>query len=129
MLKDQKNSRIQGNVGLGVAISYFCICGYNVSIPLTDSQDYDLIVEIDNILSRVQVKTTYSKTPYGIFTATLKTSGGNKSGYNIKNFNPDNVNYLFILTEDNDQYFIPCNPNIPKTSINLDKKYNKFKVN
>lgn len=39
-----------------MAIAYFSTNGYTVSIPLNDTQDYDLVVEKDNILQTVQVK-------------------------------------------------------------------------
>lgn len=35
----------KGNSGLGIAIAYFTTHGYTVSIPLNDTQDYDLVVE------------------------------------------------------------------------------------
>ena len=41
-----------GNTGLGVAIAYYISNWYIVSIPLNDTQDYDLIVEKDNKLSQ-----------------------------------------------------------------------------
>ena len=46
-----QNSLKQGNAGLGKAIAYFTINGYGVCIPLTDSEDWDLIVSKNNILS------------------------------------------------------------------------------
>jgi hypothetical protein len=39
------NSKKQGYLGLGVAIGWFCQNGYVVNIPLTDSQEYDLVVD------------------------------------------------------------------------------------
>jgi hypothetical protein len=53
-----QNSLKQGNAGLGKAIAYFTFNGYGVCIPLTDSEDWDLIVSKDNILYKVQVKTS-----------------------------------------------------------------------
>ena len=35
----------KGNTGLGMAIAYFVANGYVVSIPLNDTQDYDLVIE------------------------------------------------------------------------------------
>ena len=56
MLFDKcKNTKQQGNVGLGVAIGHFTLNGYIVSVPLNDSQDYDLIVDC-RTLYKVQVK-------------------------------------------------------------------------
>ena len=42
-------------------ITYFGINGYTVSIPLNDTQWYDLIVEKDDIIQTVQCKFTASK--------------------------------------------------------------------
>ena len=42
----------KGNSGLGIAIAYYSTNGYIVSIPLNDTQNYDLVVEKDNILKR-----------------------------------------------------------------------------
>ena len=35
----------KGNSSLGIAIAYYASNGYIVSIPLNDTQDYNLIVE------------------------------------------------------------------------------------
>ena len=51
-----KNSKKQGDAGLGQAIAYFTMLGYDIALPLTDSADWDLIVEMDDLLKRVQVK-------------------------------------------------------------------------
>jgi len=42
-----------GNTSLGIAISYFCSQGCTVSVPLNDTQDYNLVVDIQNKLFRV----------------------------------------------------------------------------
>ena len=39
----------KGNSALGIAIAYFSTNGYVVSIPLNDTQDYDLIVDLLSI--------------------------------------------------------------------------------
>ena len=49
-MRKYKNSKKQGDAGLGIAIEYFTTKGYCVCIPLTDSQEYDLVVEIQNKL-------------------------------------------------------------------------------
>ena len=41
--------------------------GYTVSILLNDTQDYDLIVDINGLLKKVQVKGTLFRTKYGIY--------------------------------------------------------------
>lgn len=127
MLK-QKNSKIQGNVGVGSAIAYFTEKGYGVSIPLTDSLDYDLIVDKDGTIDRVQVKTTSYKSKYGIYTINLSVKGGNQSFNTIKKFDNTKVDSLFVLTEDNEKYFIPSKSIDAKGNLNLGQKYSQYKI-
>lgn len=51
-LNEHKNSKKQGDAGLGEAIAYFTRLGYTVQLPLTDSQDYALVVDIDGNIIR-----------------------------------------------------------------------------
>jgi hypothetical protein len=43
----------KGRAGISMAIAYFGANGYTVSIPLNDTQWYDLIVEKDGIFQTV----------------------------------------------------------------------------
>lgn len=61
-----------------MAIAYFSTNGYIVSIPLNDTQDYDLIVEKDNLLQKVQVKSTGCIGKGGNYQVSLKSCGGTK---------------------------------------------------
>lgn len=81
------NPRKQGNAGLGIAIAYFSRIGVDVAIPLTDTQRYDLIIEHDGRLERVQVKTTTMKQGHG-YAVHLRTIGGNKSQVVARDFHP-----------------------------------------
>ena len=47
-----ETNKDKGRAGLSAAIAYFGMNGYNVSIPLNDTQDYDLVVEKDNIFQK-----------------------------------------------------------------------------
>lgn len=73
-----KTNKEKGNTSLGIAIAYYSSNGYTVSIPLNDTQDYDLIVDKDNILKRIQVKSTGCKTKHGNYQVALKSCGRNK---------------------------------------------------
>ena len=75
-----KNSKKQGDAGLGQAIAYFTSKGYDVALPLTDSADWDMIVEMDNSLKRVQVKTSSQIKDNGVMLFNANVTGGNKSG-------------------------------------------------
>lgn len=127
MLQDQKNSKKQGDVGHGIAIGWFASQGHTVCIPLTDSQDYDLIIDIDDKLYKVQVKTTTFKTKYGIYNVSLTVNGGNRSGKGkIKKFDNTKVDYLFILTNSGIKYLIPTSEFTNVNSLCLGTKYQKY---
>ena len=85
----------KGNSGLGIAIAYFSLNGYTVSIPLNDTQDYDIIIEKNNIIKTVQVKFTSCKTKNNTFQVALQSCGGTK-GKRYKTFIETNVDCLFI---------------------------------
>ena len=40
-----------GRIGLSMAINYFTIQGYTISLPLNDTQWYDMVVEKENHFS------------------------------------------------------------------------------
>lgn len=55
---DKISRKSIGRIGLSMAINYFTINGYTVSVPLNDTQWYDLIVEKDGHFETVQCKAT-----------------------------------------------------------------------
>ena len=127
---NSKNSKKQGDIGLGAAINYFTSNNYTVCIPLTDSQDYDLVIESDGVLETVQVKTTsYMPKDKKYYIVELRVMGGNQSWSGVvKYFNKNIVNHVFVLTESGDKYFIPSNEIKAKCALTLGKEYEKFKV-
>ena len=120
-----KTNKEKGNSGLGLAIGYYATHGYVVSIPLNDTQDYDLIVEKQSKLYRVQVKGTSFKTKYGIYQVSLKSSGGTK-GKIYKTVCSTDVELLFVVTKDLDKYLIPVCDIHNMCTLNLGKEYNKY---
>jgi hypothetical protein len=126
MLK-QKNSKKQGDVGLGIAIAYFTTQGYTVSIPLTDSQAYDLLVD-DGVIRRVQVKTTTQKNEYGSYLVEMRTLGGNQSFNYVKKFDPTAVDWIFIVTAEGQKYLIPVEGFTGRSSITVGKQYKEFEI-
>ena len=128
MLK-QRNSKKQGDVGLGVAIAWFTEGGHTVCIPLTDSQAYDLVVDFQGMLARVQVKTSRAKNQYGRFTVALRTVGGTKSSWGkIKKFDPEAVDFLFVLTDEGVKYLIPVSELEARSNMALGEKHRKYIV-
>lgn len=128
MFENIVNSKKQGDTGMGFAIAYFCKLGWTVSIPITDSQDYDLVVDNGERLLKVQVKTSKYKTKHGIYQVSLKTCGGNRSCQKIKNFDKNSSDLLFVLLENGNVYLIPREEIKTNTTINLGENMNQFKV-
>lgn len=117
----------KGNSGLGMAIAYFSTNGYVVSIPLNDTQDYDLIIEKNNVIKTVQVKSTGCKTKYGTYQVALKSCGGTK-GKTYKTLINTKVDFLFILNENLEMYLIPKEIIKNTTTLNLCDKYKQYLV-
>lgn len=117
----------KGNTSLGIAIAYYSSNGYTVSIPLNDTQDYDLLVDKDNMVKKVQVKSTACKTKYGNYQVALKSCGGTK-GTTYKIVIETKIDELFILTEDLGIYIIPIGEINNKSTLNICDKYDKYRV-
>ncbi len=120
-------SKEKGNTGLGIAIAYYTSNGYTVSIPLNDTQDYDLVVDKNNILKKVQVKTTGCKTKYGTYQVALKSCGGTR-GNTYKTLIDTKIDELFILADNLDIYILPIEKIYNKSTLNLCSKYQKYKI-
>jgi hypothetical protein len=122
------NPKKQGNIGIGIAIAWFVKNGCTVSIPLTDCQEYDLVIDdINGKLYKVQVKTTTFK-EFNTYKINLKTCGGNQSFNTIKKFDKTKVDLLFIVTCEGDMYLIPTNKITQTNCLKLGEKYQDCKV-
>jgi hypothetical protein len=119
---ETKNSNMQGNIGLGRAIAFFTRIGAIVSLPLNDSQAYDLVID-SGTLCRVQVKTTSQKSKNDrVFLVKLESCCHNFR----KNFDSSASDLLFVLTSDNTAYCIPTDVILVKTSLHLDERFDKY---
>lgn len=127
-LNSYKNSKKQGDAGLGVAIGWFTGQGYTTLIPLTDSQDYDLVVDMEGKLCKIQVKTTTCIVK-GHYYVGISVKGGNRSGLSkLKKFDNSESDYLFIVTGAGVRYLIPTAGITAKHTISLTMSYDKYKV-
>lgn len=122
-----KSNKEKENSGLGIAIAYYSTSGYIVSIPLNDTQDYDLIVDKNNILKKVQVKATSCKTRYNKYQVALKSCGGTK-GKTYKTIININIDEVFIVTDSMDIFIIPIEKIKNKSTLNLCDKYEKYRI-
>lgn len=116
-------SKTKGNLGLGKAISYFTEQEYTVSLPLTDTQCYDLIIEKDGVLQTVQVRYTNQTKPSGSFVCRLQTKNAKKIYYTLSNTFCD---LLFCYCSNGDIFLIPVKDTFGKKEITLFRKKSKY---
>lgn len=115
----------KGNAGLSMAIAYFGANGYAVSLPLNDTQDYDLIVDDGNELYKVQAKCTDHKPSENSYEVALRSTGGTK-GTVYKTVKSTNIQLLFVLCGDGTMYVIPKSVIKNCNTITLRKEKSKF---
>lgn len=87
---------------MALAIAYFGANGYTVSIPLNDTQWYDLIIEKDGKFQTVQCKFTASKDK----AVNLKSKGGTR-GYEYDSVLNHPVDLLFCADDESNMFVIP----------------------
>lgn len=113
-------------MALGQAIAYFTSNNFIVSIPLNDSQYYDLIIEKNGIFQSVQVKyTSEIKTNNGYYCCLKTTSGTSRK--QIYNINEKGADLLFCYCENGEKYLIPVSElKNNSTYITLSKNRSKY---
>lgn len=98
-----ETNKDKGRAGLALAIAYFGANGYSVSIPLNDTQWYDLIVEKDGKLYTVQCKATASADG----NIRLKSSGGTNGSVYDSLINHPALDFLFCINQNGTMFLIP----------------------
>lgn len=110
---------LQGNLGLSKAIEYFTSNGIRVSIPLNDTQKYDLVADIDNKLYRISVKTT-RYISYGHFVVQLRNTGGARVGSVRKvPFDNTSCDYLFVYCSNEKIFLVPSKNILSKNILTI----------
>lgn len=118
----------QGNVGLGRAIAYYTAKCVPIMLPLNDTQKYDLVIDRDDKLYRVSVKTTQYKKESGNYEVLLKNCGGSSGISKTRLFDNTSCDILFILTVEGVMYEIPSNMVDVKNTLTLSNKWDKYIV-
>lgn len=96
-----RKTQRKGDIAVSQAIATFTRMGLDVSIPLTESASYDLIVDTGKTLKRVQVR--YTSTGE----VDLRNIHSNSKGYVVKKPKADSYDWLYISNKDGEQYLIP----------------------
>lgn len=124
MLFDTNKNK--GRAGLASAIGYFGTHGYTVSIPLNDTQDYDLIVDY-NGLKRVSIKATSHRNHNGVTTVALRNMGGTDGKVYGREQEKD-IDFVFVVNENSEMWLLPKDI-LTTNSMSLDNKYKQYKLN
>lgn len=95
-----RTTQRKGDMAVAQAVATFTRLGDDVALPLTESAAYDIVVDRDNILYRVQVR--YSSTE----SVELRRINSNSKGYVIKKTKKDAYDWLYILYPDKREYLI-----------------------
>lgn len=91
-----------GRIGLAQAIHYFTLHGYTISLPINDTQWYDLIIERNNVFQTVQCKATVTEEG----TIDFRNTGGT-NGHIYGNALETPVDLIFCVDKDLHNYVIP----------------------
>lgn len=85
-----------GDIGEAIAISEFTKKGCIISKPLSSNARYDLIVEYNNKLYRVQVKTTNTIREETKMVFATKTTNYNKGSWKSIGYTSDDIDIFFL---------------------------------
>lgn len=119
-----------GDLGESYAIMKFTQAQAIVSKPLTNNARYDLIIEKNSKLYRVQVKTT-NAIKDGKMEFATKTTNYSKGGWKSNTYTHNEVDLFFLYCVENNWcgLYIPTEQEIPQTlTIRLDPPKNNQKI-
>ena len=92
-----------GRIGLSMAINYFTLQNYTISLPLNDTQWYDMVVEKDKRFYTVQCKATMTDDD----TINLRSCGGTRGNVYDNIINHPELDYVFCVNKDLECWLIP----------------------
>lgn len=88
----------KGDIAVSQAIASFTKLGFDVSIPLTESASYDLIIDTSKEIARVQVR--YSSTK----DVDLRRIHSNSMGYVVNKSKENAYDWLYVLSSNGKEY-------------------------
>jgi len=95
-----RTTQRKGDIAVSQAITTFTRYGYDVSLPLTESARYDLVVDIEGILKKVQVR--FSKSGE----VDLRNIHSNSNGYVLKKAKRGDYDWLYVLKGNGQEFLI-----------------------
>ena len=121
-----ETNKDKGRTGLALAIGYFGSHGYTVSIPLNDTQDYDLLVDDGNQILKISVKATAQIASSGASIVSLRNTGGTKGTVYGREVDK-NIDFVFVVNNKSEMWLLP-KMILTTNSMSLGEKYNQYKL-
>ena len=90
----------KGDIATTRAVATFTAMGWDVSLPITESAAYDLIVDDHGMLARVQCKFASTR---GV---DLRRIHSNSRGYVAKRVAADSYDWLYVLRPSGAEYLL-----------------------
>ena len=119
---DCVNSKRKGSFAVGEAIAHFIGLGNTVLLPVSDCDKYDLAVESQGDIQRVQCKYSDDKEASGAYIVELRTFGGYRDKTRHIKYIKDDFDYLFVYCSNKEKYLIPAEEVIGKSKLSVGKK-------
>ena len=95
-----RNTQKKGDIAVAQAIVDFTRLDMDVSLPITESAAYDIVVDDGESLRKVQVRFSKSKE------VELRRIHSNSSGYVVKKTRKDAYDWLYVLRPTGEKYLI-----------------------
>lgn len=119
----------KGDFAAAQAIAYFMSNGYEVCLPIGDKRPYDMVVEQEGVLYRVQVKYAGYYKGDKKYKAALRTMGGNRSYYTAKKYDANDFELLFVFTGNGRKFLLPWAEIKNRNSLSIEtSKYTRYEV-
>ena len=95
-----RDTQKKGDFAVAQAIATFTKMGHDVLIPLTESAAYDLAIDFDGLVKRIQVRFTSTNE------VDLRRIHSNSTGYVVKKAKDNSYDWLYILHNNGNEYLI-----------------------
>ena len=119
----------KGDRAVGHAIRHFLSSGYEVLLPIGDKRPYDLVVEQQGRLQKVQVKYGGRYRNHDKCTVALRVMGGNQSYHTAKRYSVGDFDLLFVYTATDKNYLVPWEAVVGKSSIRIEcGRYSMYSI-
>lgn len=121
----------QGDLGEARAIYELVRLGYALSKPMHVHLPYDFIAEKDNVLYRVQVKTSghVLRKSTQVYQVQLCSTGGNRLINTRTHFDASKIDLLFVMTTDDRCWLIPATNIKSRNNITVGTAtYSEFQI-